>query len=298
MNQNLLITIFSLTILLLISPVSGQRPDKLTYKGKIYQVTEIVEVNGQNATLKTTEVQKDGTKKLVTIPIRFLSTRFKLKAESIQKGTGKFQTALSVVLGNASETEKAIQQSIIEGTALKRWVKGIASNEQIEEGTLVVSTSSALELKINRSGEALPPKKVKGNAIFYNGLVMIKDLKVKVGIQEIKEGEGDGLGAGGSKDIDKLVWDTGEKLEYNGETVPIFSLKKTKPKPLVDERSWTNLDGKTLVASLVCVIDEVGRFERSNRSVFSYAINKLSEEDQNLIKDTIEKRYKELKSTL
>ena len=104
MNQNLLITIFSLTIILLISPVSGQRPDKLTYNGKIYQVTEIVEVNGQNATLKTTEVQKDGTKKLVTIPIRFLSTRFKLKAESIQKGTGKFQTALSVISGNASET--------------------------------------------------------------------------------------------------------------------------------------------------------------------------------------------------
>jgi len=282
MNQNLLITIFSLTILLLISPVSGQRPDKLTYKGKTYQVTEIVEVNGQNATLKTTEVQKDGTEKLVTIPIKFLSTRFKLKAESIQKGTGKFQTALSVISGNASETEKAIQQSIIEGTALKRWVKGTSSNEQIEEGTLVTSSQSALELKTNRSGEALPPKKVKGNAIFYNGLVMIKDLTVGAEFEA----------------VDKLVWDTGEKLEYKGETVPIFSLKKTKPKPLINERSWTNSDGKTLVASLVCVINEVGRFERSNRSVFSYAINKLSEKDQILIKDTIEKRYKELKSTL
>ena len=168
MNQYLLITIFSLTIISLFSPVYGQRPDKLTYQGKIYQVTEIVEVNGQNATLKTTEVQKDGTKKLVTIPIKFLSTRFKLKAESIQKGTGKYLTALSVLSSNASETEKAIQKSIIEGTALKRWIKGTASNESTEEGALVVSSSSALELKINRSGEALPPKKVKGNAIFYN----------------------------------------------------------------------------------------------------------------------------------
>ena len=281
MNQYLLITIFSLTIILLFSPVYGQRPDKLTYQGKIYQVTEIVEVNGQNATLKTTEVKKDGTKKLVTIPIKFLSTRFKLKAESIQKGTGKYQTALSVLSGNASETEKAIQQSIIEGTSLKRWIKGTASNESTEEGALINSSPSALDLKTNRSGEALPPKKVKANAIFYNGLVMIKNLKV-----------------GFNEDIDKLAWDTGEKLEYNGEMVPIFSIKKTKPKPLVNERAWTNSNGKTLVASLVCVINEVGRFERSNRSVFSYAINKLSKEDQILIKNTIEKRYKELKSTL
>lgn len=281
MNQYLLITIFSLTIILLFSPVYGQRPDKLTYQGKIYQVTEIVEVNGQNATLKTTEVQKDGTKKLVTIPIKFLSTRFKLKAESIQKGTGKYQTALSVLSGNASETEKAIQQSIIEGTALKRWIKGTASNESTEEGALINSSPSALDLETNRSGEALPPKKVKANAIFYNGLVMIKNLKVSF-----------------NEDIDKLAWDTGEKLEYNGEMVPIFSIKKTKPKPLVNERAWTNSNGKTLVASLVCVINEVGRFERSNRSVFSYAINKLSKEDQILIKNTIEKRYKELKSTL
>ena len=281
MNQYLLITIFSLTIISLFSPVYGQRPDKLTYQGKIYQVTEIVEVNGQNATLKTTEVQKDGTKKLVTIPIKFLNTRFKLKAESIQKGTGKYQTALSVLSGNASETEKAIQKSIIEGTALKRWIKGTSSNEEIEGGALIVSSAAALDLKINRSGEALPPKKVKGNAIFYNGLVMIKNLK-----------------AGYNENIDKLAWDTGEKLKYNGEMVPIFSMKKPKQRPLVNERSWTNSDGKTLVASLVCVINEVGRFERSNKSVFGYEINKLSKEDQTLIKDTIEKRYKELKSTL
>ena len=281
MNQYLLITILSLIIISLFSPVYGQRPDKLTYQGKIYQVTEIVEVNGQNATLKTTEVQKDGTKKLVTIPIKFLNTRFKLKAESIQKGTGKYQTALSVISGNASETEKAIQQSIIEGTALKRWIKGTASNESTEEGALINSSPSALDLEINRSGEALPPKKVKGNAIFYNGLVMIKNIKVSY-----------------NDHVDKLAWDTGEKLEYKGEMVPIFSIKKPKPKPLVNERAWTNSNGNTLVASLVCVINEVGRFERSNRSVFSYEINKLSREDQLLIKDTIEKRYKELKSTL
>ena len=122
---------------------------------------------------------------------------------------------------------------------------------------------------------------MRGNAIFYNGLVMIKNLK-----------------AGHNELIDKLAWDTGEKLEYKGEMVPIFSIKKPKPKPLVNERAWTNSNGNTLVASLVCVINEVGRFERSNRSVFSYAINKLSREDQLLIKDTIEKRYRELKSTL
>jgi hypothetical protein len=67
---------------------------------------------------------------------------------------------------------------------------------------------------------------------------------------------------------------------------------------LVEEKTWTNNNGNTLIASLASVIKGVGNFEGADGKSFKYPIEKLSEEDQKLIKDTIEKRYKELQSTL
>ena len=93
-------------------------------------------------------------------------------------------------------------------------------------------------------------------------------------------------------------WDTGEKVEFNNETIPKLTLKKIEPRALVAERTWTNNSGNTLIASLSSVIKEVGQFEGADGKSLKYPIEKLSEEDQKLINDTIEKRYKELKSTL
>ena len=155
MNQNFLINICILLTILILSPASAQRPETLRYSGNSYQVAEVVEVKGDDATLRTTN------NKLITVPIRFLSSKLKVKAENIAKksklsGEGNEQTSLSVIAANASDTDKALQQSIVEGTPLKRWVNGTVSNEQAEEGLLVVSSVTALDIKLDRDGVPLP----------------------------------------------------------------------------------------------------------------------------------------------
>ena len=280
MNQKTFLNLLIIIIIFMIDSSPAQRPERISYKGKSYQVTQIIEINGQNATLRTTD------NKSITVPIRFLTSRLKGQVEKLQKqmkaGAGKAQTSLSVISANASETEIAIQKSIIEGTPLKRWVNGTVSNEQSDDGLLVVSSLSAIDVKLDRNGVPLPPKKIKGGAIFINGLVII---------------EGAGKKAENTH-VEYTAWDTGEKVEFNNETIPKLTLKKIEPRALVAERTWTNNTGNTLVASLSSVIKEVGQFEGADGKSFKYPIEKLYEEDQKLINDTIEKRYKELKSTL
>ena len=280
MNQKTFLHLLIIIIICMIDSSPAQRPERISYGGKSYQVTQIIEINGQNATLRTTD------NKSITVPIRFLTTRLKGQVEKLQKqmktAAGKAQTKLSVISANASETEIAIQKSIIEGTPLKRWVNGTVSNEQSDDGLLVVSSISSIEVKLDRNGVPLPPKKIKGGAIFINGLVMI---------------EGAGKKAENTH-VEYTAWDTGEKVEFNNETIPKLTLKKIEPRALVAERTWTNNSGNTLIASLSSVIKEVVQFEGADGKSFKYPIEKLSEEDQKLINDTIEKRYKELKSTL
>ena len=58
-----------------------------------------------------------------------------------------------------------------------------------------------------------------------------------------------------------------------------------KPKYLVDERTWTNADGKTLKAAMVSLSGKTGKFRFPNGRTFNYDITKLSEDDQLLIKE-------------
>ncbi len=58
-----------------------------------------------------------------------------------------------------------------------------------------------------------------------------------------------------------------------------------KPKFLVDERTWTNADGKTLKAAMVSLSGKTGKFRFPNGRMFNYDITKLSEDDQLLIKE-------------
>ncbi|MFP6873161.1 MAG: hypothetical protein VCA55_06580 [Verrucomicrobiales bacterium] len=57
-----------------------------------------------------------------------------------------------------------------------------------------------------------------------------------------------------------------------------------KPKYLVDERTWTNTDGKTLKAAMISLKDNIGKFRFPNGRTFNFDITKLSEQDQTLIK--------------
>lgn len=64
----------------------------------------------------------------------------------------------------------------------------------------------------------------------------------------------------------------------------------TKPKYLIDERIWTNDQGKKLEAALVSLEGSTGNFRFSNGRKFSYDITKLSVEDQTLIKNKSNKK--------
>ena len=54
-------------------------------------------------------------------------------------------------------------------------------------------------------------------------------------------------------------------------------------KDLVAERSWTNSDGRALVASLTSLSGTTGTFRRPDGRTFEFHITKLSEEDQKII---------------
>ncbi len=273
--------ILSATLFFCITMSPAQRPERLSYKGKSYQIVEIVEVKDDKASLRTTD------NKTITIPVRFLSSRLRAKAENLQKRLDKIRnsngsTSLSVVKANASETEIAIQQSIIQGTPLKRWVNGTVSNDQSDDGLIVISSITALDIKLDRDGVPLPPKKVKGSAIFISGPVMIEGAGKKPFNQH----------------VEYIAWDTGQRIKHNGQEMPKLSLKKVEAQLLVKERTWTNAGGNKLVASLASVIEGIGNFQRSDDTEFKYPIEKLSEEDQKVINDIVKERYNDLRSTL
>jgi hypothetical protein len=56
-------------------------------------------------------------------------------------------------------------------------------------------------------------------------------------------------------------------------------------KPLIAQRTWTNTEGKPLVAAVLAVEGEKVKFKLKNGQETNYPIAKLSEEDQELIKD-------------
>ena len=57
-----------------------------------------------------------------------------------------------------------------------------------------------------------------------------------------------------------------------------------RPKYLVNERTWTNADGRKLVAALISLEGAKGKFRFRNGRQFEYDISKLSADDQELIK--------------
>ena len=56
-------------------------------------------------------------------------------------------------------------------------------------------------------------------------------------------------------------------------------------KPLIAQRTWTNAEGKPLVAAVVAIEGENVKFKLKNGKETSYPIAKLSEDDQKLIKE-------------
>ena len=60
-------------------------------------------------------------------------------------------------------------------------------------------------------------------------------------------------------------------------------------KALIEQRTWTNDEGKPLVAAVLSMTESEVEFKLSNGKKVPYPISKLSEEDQDLIKETASK---------
>jgi hypothetical protein len=89
-------------------------------------------------------------------------------------------------------------------------------------------------------------------------------------------------GAAGGSALDSKPSGGGSLSPSKTETKP------ASPAVLFPEREWTNADGKKMSAALLSVNGDTGTFKMKNGKTFSYAISKLSEEDQTAIKEAAE----------
>lgn len=79
--------------------------------------------------------------------------------------------------------------------------------------------------------------------------------------------------------------DSGSKLgpsTTKPSTTPSSTAKATA---LIAERPWTNVDGKVMNAALISVDGETAKFKKKDGPPFPYPLSKLSEEDQQTIKE-------------
>ena len=91
------------------------------------------------------------------------------------------------------------------------------------------------------------------------------------------------LGHPADKNFDKSIKTALRAVKDAGDSGSKSALPD-RPKPLVEKRAWTNTDGKTIQAEILSVQGDQVEFKLSNGKKVNYAIAKLSEEDQELIK--------------
>jgi hypothetical protein len=94
----------------------------------------------------------------------------------------------------------------------------------------------------------------------------------------------DGHPAGG--EFEKLLKREVRDLGKSGDDKPGALAPSTgKPTVLVEEREWTNTEGNKMKAALVSVQGDTAVFKRADGKTFNYAVSKLNDDDQKLIKE-------------
>lgn len=90
-----------------------------------------------------------------------------------------------------------------------------------------------------------------------------------------------------SPDAEKAIKDALKKVSDPGGDSgdSDSSLFQPKPETLVELRTWTNAEGKTMKATLLSVENGTGKFAFADGRKFDYALDKLSEDDQKVISD-------------
>ena len=253
------------------------KPERFSYKVTTYQVVEVTNVKGSEVTLRTDKGEE------VNVPARFLSFKIRDMAEKFVKAK---QAAAFTIAGidseNARQLELTLMQAARSGTGIRRWIAGTTSNESVEGGMLIFSASSALPVRHDRKGNPLPLQRVKNSSIFIDGLVFLESSR--------RHAE--------NTVVEYFAWDTGKRIEFKSQMIPHLMLKPQAPKPLFEQRQWTNTDGKTLTATLLAIDDKSGQFKREDGTRFNYPLEKLQPEDRKLIEKVVEERIEKLQSTL
>jgi len=90
--------------------------------------------------------------------------------------------------------------------------------------------------------------------------------------------------------FERAVKDALRELKKSGgapSDKPISRLPEKK-KPLIEQRTWTNSEGKTIKAAAISVQGDKVKFKLSNGKTVDYPIAQLSGEDQESIKEAVE----------
>ena len=234
-----------------------------TWEGVNYRDVEVIEVDGDQVTLRCRKKEE------VTVPMNRLSG-FLLKDAQAYKASGK---------GRKEEVEP--DDIMVDQDTFERcWIHGSAS-DVTPEGFLVWSTDQSLvPRRAGRNGEIKEPKKTKGGAPIYNGIVFVKKLQT-----------------GENTKFDKVLWRDG--WEVRGlKKIPAFSASKPKidiPELAVN-REWTNSEGKKIKATLKGLRDGKCQFQSDLGKKFTYDLDKLAVDDQILARDAAHKHDKEIKA--
>jgi hypothetical protein len=160
-----------------------------------------------------------------------------------------------------------------------------------------------MDKKYSKKGMTLVAPEVQGSSV-EDIAAMAKDRKLKYAIT--KSISGPSLSNG----IPHMaVFDTKGKLVFTGHPMSgdaekaiktalkdvkasddssdggsIFDRPSSKPTNLVEKRSWTNSEGKSITATLISLDADTGHFQFPNGKKFDYDITKLSADDQEVIK--------------
>lgn len=272
MNSNRLPAQFScLLSVLLISLLSSPLACAIdfTWEGKTYRDVRVVEVFKDEVTLESRK-----KKERVVVPRDALTGFLAREIKPVEEAQKKKR--------ESEEIERPVSQHSLE----KAWIHGSASNV-VREGFQVYSTDKSLvRSRPTRGGNFREPKKTKGGAPIFNGLVWVK-----------------GLTTGENTKFDRVLWRDGY-FEVGGKRLPAFTATKPEvelPQLSAKEREWTDLQNRKMTARLKQVKDGKALFvppAKAKGKPFVFEISKLSLDDQTFIKDAVEayeKAVKELK---
>ncbi len=258
---------FALGLLLLIGILSGASATDFTWEGVNYRDVKVIKVDGDQVVLESKKQER------ITVPrdriVGFLKTD--LKAFEERKKAGR---------GDEIDEELKRPAFVDPNTFERAWIYGTASDGS-RDGFFVASSDLALPRgKTNRDGESREPKKTKGGAPVYNGIVFVRRLS-----------------AGENTQFDRVLWRDGWFEKYN-QKFPAFSSSKPVIKVPVfggGSRDWTNAEGKKMTAALKQVKEGKAQFLSAKGKLFVYDLEKLSEDDQEFVRGAQERYEKKMK---